>query len=131
MADQAVGLNPYSRVSEELGLALVSAAENMSYQNASNHLTDGEISRETVMHKIRESSAVKPPIPEENVVSKLCTSMRMKRISRWQAAWSKATSSWSFPFILSLFMVYSIRIVSSGTVETAPLCHLCREGDSA
>lgn len=65
LADEAVGLDSYSRVSEGLGLALVSAAENMSYQNASENLTNGEISRETVMHKIRESSAAKPPISEE------------------------------------------------------------------
>ena len=65
LADQAVGLDSYARVSEGLGLALVSAAESMSYQKASEHLTNGEISRETVMHKIRESSATEPPIPVE------------------------------------------------------------------
>lgn len=65
LADQAVGLDPYSRVSEGLGLALVTAAENMSYQKASEQLTNGEISRETVMHKIRESRAAESPIAVE------------------------------------------------------------------
>jgi len=57
LADQVVGIEGYSRVSSGLGLSLVSAARDMSYQKACNHITEGQISRQTVMHKIRESEA--------------------------------------------------------------------------
>lgn len=62
LTDQVVGLDSYARVSDGLGLSLVHAAQNMSYQKSSEFLTGGKITRQTVMHKIRQSSPVEQKI---------------------------------------------------------------------
>lgn len=58
LADQVVGLESYTRVSDGLSLSLVEAAQNMSYQKSSELLTGGKVTRQTVMHKIRKSSPI-------------------------------------------------------------------------
>lgn len=58
LADQVVGLESYTRVSDGLSLSLVEAAQNMSYQKSSEFLTGGKVTRQTVMHKIRKSSPI-------------------------------------------------------------------------
>ena len=57
LADRAIGLEAYTHVSTGLGLSLVEAAKGMSYQKACDQIYNGSLSRETVMHKIRQSNA--------------------------------------------------------------------------
>jgi hypothetical protein len=57
LADTALGVEPRSRVSVGLSLSLAQAAKDMSYGKASKHITDGEISRQTVMGMVRRSQA--------------------------------------------------------------------------
>ena len=61
LADRAIGLEAYSHVSAGLGLCLVEAAKDMSYQKACDQVYNGFLSRETVMHKIRQSNAEVTP----------------------------------------------------------------------
>jgi len=61
LADTALGIEKRERVSGELALSLVRAAKGMSYAKASEQLTAGEVSRQTVMEKIRRSDAQMPP----------------------------------------------------------------------
>ena len=60
VTDTVLGVDKRERVSEGLSLSLVRAAKDMSYAKASAHLTAGEVSRQTVMGKIRRSYAQKP-----------------------------------------------------------------------
>ena len=57
LADTALGVGKRGRVSEGLSLSLVRAAKDMSYGKASLHIASGEISRQTVMGKVRQSHA--------------------------------------------------------------------------
>ena len=61
LADTVLGVGKRARVSEGLSLSLVKTAKDMSYGKASRHITDGEISRQTVMGKVRLSRAAKAP----------------------------------------------------------------------
>lgn len=61
LADRAIDLEPYTHVSNGLGLELVEAAKDMSYQKACEQVYNGDLSRQTVMHKIRRSSAETKP----------------------------------------------------------------------
>jgi hypothetical protein len=61
LADQAIGLEAYTHISNGLGLALVEAAKDMSYQKACEQVYNGSLSRETVMHKIRQSNVGTQP----------------------------------------------------------------------
>jgi hypothetical protein len=58
LADTFMGVESRERISEGLSLSLVQAAKDMSYGKASNHLTGGEISRQTVMSRVRRSEAI-------------------------------------------------------------------------
>jgi len=60
--DSIAEINPYQRVSESVGLALVENAEVMSYSRASDLVTNGVVSRQTVMNKIRSSHAAQVPV---------------------------------------------------------------------
>lgn len=60
LVDRAIGLQAYAHVSNGLGLELVAAAKDMSYQKVCEHVSNGSLSRQTVMHKIRRSSAERP-----------------------------------------------------------------------
>lgn len=53
--DNVVGLESYQRVSSGVGLELVEAAREMSYEKASRVVTGGLVTKQTVMRKIREA----------------------------------------------------------------------------
>ena len=57
LTDTALGIGARSRVSDGLSLTLVQAAKDMSYGKASVHVAGGEVSRQTVMGRIRQSGA--------------------------------------------------------------------------
>ena len=73
LADKFVGIESRERISEGLSLSLANAAKDMSYEKASNHLTDGRISRQTVMDRVRQSKAystkskVRRKVPEIHI----------------------------------------------------------------
>ena len=71
LADAAIGVQSRSRVSESLSLALVQAAKDMSYAKSSNHISNGEVSRQTVMHRIRQSCAVDASVEARQKVPEL------------------------------------------------------------
>jgi hypothetical protein len=54
--DQIAGVDAYERVSGSVGLSLVEASCEMSYAKASEYVTDGHVSRQTVMNKIRSAN---------------------------------------------------------------------------
>ena len=58
LADTALGIEPRSRVSTAASLALIKTAKEVSYARASKYITSGEISRQTVMGKVRRGRAV-------------------------------------------------------------------------
>lgn len=51
--DKIAGIEAYERVSEGVGLTLVEASRRMSYGKASQYVTENQVSRQTVMNKIR------------------------------------------------------------------------------
>ena len=63
LIDDAVGLESYSRVSDGVSVSLAGAACRMSYAKSSRYVVDGAVSRQTVMGKVRECSAARPPEP--------------------------------------------------------------------
>jgi len=71
LADTALGITERSRVSDNLSLSLVQASKDMSYWKASCYIADGEISRQTVMGRIRQSCGVKNPAKERRCVPEL------------------------------------------------------------
>lgn len=54
--DQIAGISAYDRVSCGVGLSLVKASCKMSYAKASEYVTGMQVSRQTVMNKIRSAS---------------------------------------------------------------------------
>jgi len=62
LADTALDIEPRSRVSGGLSLALVQAAKEVSYGKAIKHIADGGVSRQTVMGRIRQSGAVEDSV---------------------------------------------------------------------
>jgi len=60
LVDSAMGIDSRARVSEGLGLSLASAAKDMSYAKTSRHIARGAVSRQTVMGRVRQSSAEMP-----------------------------------------------------------------------
>lgn len=65
--DQVVGLDSYQRVSSSVGLELVESAREMSYANASRIVTGGQVSKQTVMQKIREAQPATEPVQRKTV----------------------------------------------------------------
>ena len=65
--DRVLGISSRERVSEGLSLSLAKAAKDMSYGKASVHLTDGTISRQTVMSQVRRSEAVVSDTEKRNI----------------------------------------------------------------
>ena len=59
LTDVALGVEKRERVSTGISLALVKTARETSYNKASKYITGGDISRQTVMEKVRRSSAEK------------------------------------------------------------------------
>lgn len=65
--DQVVGLEGYQRVSSGVCLGLVEAAREMSYTKASRVVTCGQVSKQTVMQKIREAQPVVEPVLRQKI----------------------------------------------------------------
>ena len=57
LTDTTLGVGNRKRLSDGLTLALVTAAKEMSYANSSQYISNGEVSRQTVMNKVRDSYA--------------------------------------------------------------------------
>lgn len=66
--DELAGISPNQKVSGGVGLALVEASRTMSYAKSSNLVTGGHVSRQTVLHKIRESIPKRDVILEKRAV---------------------------------------------------------------
>lgn len=58
LADKVVGIEPYDRVSMSVSAELVDSAAYMSYQRSAKVVTDSNISRQTVMKKIRRTKGL-------------------------------------------------------------------------
>lgn len=65
--DQVVGLESYQRVSSGVGVGLVESAREMSYAKASRIVTGGQVSKQTVMRKIREARPTVEPVQRQKV----------------------------------------------------------------
>ena len=71
LADTVLGIEQRDRVSGGLSLALAEAAKDMSYGKSSHYVSDGEISRQTVMSRVRRGGAVTCEITEKRHVPEL------------------------------------------------------------
>lgn len=60
--DELAGVVPNQKVSGGISLALVEASRTMSYAKSSKFVTGGQVSRQTVLHKIRKS------VPKHDVI---------------------------------------------------------------
>jgi len=65
LVDKVVGIENYDRVSSSVSAALVESASEMSYTKSSKYVCAGNISRQTVMNKIRRVEGLKMEIPED------------------------------------------------------------------
>lgn len=65
LLDQAVGLEGYERISYTVGADLIEHAAEASYGESSRHVCNGEISRQTVMNKLRSIKELKIELPKE------------------------------------------------------------------
>ena len=64
--DELAGVEAYERISGGVSEALVATARNVSYGKSSQFVTNGAISKQTVMNKIRQS------IPRAELVERTC-----------------------------------------------------------
>ena len=55
LVDEALDVEKKQRISSAVGLALAGAAAEMSYEKSSRYVAGGEVSRQTVMGKVRNS----------------------------------------------------------------------------
>lgn len=60
--DSIAGIAAYERVSSSVGQSLVEASCEMSYGKASEYVTGGQVSRQTVMNKIRQAGPQQEPV---------------------------------------------------------------------
>ena len=67
LADRVLGIERRERVSSGLSLALATAAKDMSYAKSSCYVSGGEISRQTVMSRVRKSGTTSVVIEKHNV----------------------------------------------------------------
>jgi len=65
LVDKVVGIESYDRISASVSAALVESASEVSYAKSSKYICDGNISRQTVMNKIRRVKELKVEVPEE------------------------------------------------------------------
>ena len=65
--DKIAGIEAYERVSSGVGLALVEASLEMSYGKASAYVTGEQVSRQTVMNKIRAARPRQVPVEYRSV----------------------------------------------------------------
>ena len=92
LADIAVGINERDRISENMLCSLAAGAKDMSYENASRHITGGKISRQTVMNCVRESRVEATESTEKRAVSEPHIShVLAARLSSRPLAWSETT----------------------------------------
>lgn len=71
IADKAVGLEGYDRVSNTVAVKLADHACDVSYGKSSKYVTDGNVSRQTVMMKLRKMSELKVAEPIEKKLVKV------------------------------------------------------------
>ncbi|MHB8156094.1 MAG: ISLre2 family transposase [Desulfocucumaceae bacterium] len=69
--DQVVGLEAYERVSLAVSADLVGHAAEAAYGESSRHVTGGEVSRQTVMKKIRKAHGLKVAAPPKKKAVKV------------------------------------------------------------
>ncbi len=69
--DMVAGLEGYERVSLTVAANMVGHAVESSYEESSRHITGGDLSRQTVMKKIRKVHGLKVPVPQEQRVVKV------------------------------------------------------------
>jgi hypothetical protein len=69
--DLVAGLEGYERVSLTVAANLVEHAAESSYGQSSRHITGGEISRQTVMKKLRKTHGLKVEVPPKREVKVL------------------------------------------------------------
>ncbi len=72
--DQILGLDPFQKVSNGISNDLVNASITMSFQKASENVTGGAVSKQTVMNKVRESTPLEIP---ESPVKKVVTALHI------------------------------------------------------
>ena len=65
--DQIAGIDAYERVSSGVGLSLVEAGCKMSYAKASEYVTGLQVSRQTVMNKIRSARPCREELEQRTV----------------------------------------------------------------
>lgn len=65
LLDKVVGIDSHDRVTNSVAVKLVEHAASASYGESSNHVCNGEISRQTVMNKIRNIKSLKLDNPSE------------------------------------------------------------------
>lgn len=68
--DPMADLEPYERISRTVAADLVGHAAEASYGESSRHITGGEISRQTVMKKIRQTNGLKVSASQNKRVEK-------------------------------------------------------------
>lgn len=69
--DELAGVESNQKVSGGVSLALANAALTMSYAKSSQVVTGGQVSRQTVLHKIRSARPVQPVSTEQRTVPAL------------------------------------------------------------
>ena len=65
LLDKVVGIESYERISGRVSAALVGSAAEVSYAKSSKYVCNGDISRQTVMNKVRRAKELKLEVPEE------------------------------------------------------------------
>ncbi|MGI6575413.1 MAG: ISLre2 family transposase [bacterium] len=65
LLDKAVGIERYERVSTAVTQRLIECASENSYGKSSKYVTKGEVSRQTVMNKLRKVKKLKIDLPTE------------------------------------------------------------------
>lgn len=71
LVDEILGITKGQRVSSEVGLALAGAAAEMSYEKSSRYVSEGEVSRQAVMNKVRGSQPKRQAPTEKKCVAVL------------------------------------------------------------
>ena len=71
LTDRVLGIERRDRISGGLSLSLAAAAKDMSYSKSSRYVSDGEISRQTVMSRVRRSNAAEKLPSEKRCVPEL------------------------------------------------------------
>ena len=102
--DSIVGVEAYERVSGGVGLALVEASLEMSYEKASTYVTGAQVSRQTVLNKVR---AAKPrqelveyrPVRELHIDADEELNVRAERGEDETGKYWQITASFPFDFI--------------------------------